>query len=328
MKNLNKVLLSKGMILCWSLVFVLLFCVTHVRADGEGTAGAPFLKIGTSARAEAMGSAYTAVVNDVDSTFWNPAGLMQLKRSSIGLTHLEWFEDIRYEYISYADKYDYVGAVGLSLGFLYLGNIPKTLETATGDYDVYNSGGTFGASDLLINFAWAGNVGWREHKVGVGVKIIQESIDDNSSFNFGIDLGNQWLISKTRWYRNLDKTSGIVNIIPSTVGISVKNVGTPVKFFSQNDPLPLTAGLGMAYKFLDDDLTAALDFNYQTVEGLMTIHMGAEYWIHTGVKTGPDQTLDVALRAGYRTGYDSTTAPGFSFGAGVVYSLLGLDYGF
>ncbi|MBN1594293.1 PorV/PorQ family protein [candidate division FCPU426 bacterium] len=327
MMHVYKTVNKKGMII-WLLGAVLFFGTADVRAENAGTTGAPFLKIGTSSRAESMGAAYTAVVDDVDATYWNPAGLMQLKRSSIGFTHLEWFEDIRYEYISYADKYDYIGAVGIGLGFLYLGDIPKTLETTTGDYDDINSGGTFGASDLLVNFAWAGNLGLRENKVGVGVKIIQESIDDNQSFSFGVDLGNQLLLSKTRWYRRLAKNSGVAYAIPSTVGISVKNIGTPVKFFNQNDPLPLMVGLGLAYQFLDEDLTAALDLNYQTVESMLTMHVGAEYWIHTGMRSAPDQSLDLALRAGYRTGYDSTTAPGFSFGAGVRYASLGLDYVF
>ncbi len=326
MTETKRGILKKGLLLSLGMVMMLLLGLSQVWAEGEGTSGAPFLKIGTSSRAEAMGSAYIAVVDDVDATYWNPAGLMQLKRSGIGLTHLEWFEDIRYEYISYADKYDYIGAVGISVGFLYLGEIPKTVESASGDYDELNSGGTFGASDLLMNFAWAGNLGLREHKIGVGVKIISESIDDNQSFSFGLDIGNQFLLSQTRWYRNLAKENPAAYFIPSTIGISVKNLGTPVKFFYQNDPLPLSAGIGLAYKLLDDDLSAALDFNYQTVEAMMSINAGAEYWIHTGIRSAPNQTLDVAVRAGFRTGYDSTAAPGFSFGAGVRYSSLGLDY--
>ncbi|MEW6515778.1 MAG: PorV/PorQ family protein [candidate division FCPU426 bacterium] len=295
-------------------------------AEGEGTAGAPFLKIGTSARAEGMGGAFTAVVDDVDSTYWNPAGLMRLKRSSIGLTHLEWFEDIRYEYISYADKYDYIGAVGVGLGFLYLGDIPKTLESPSGDYDAANSGGTFGASDLLLNLAWAGNLGLQENKLGIGVKIINESIDENQSFSFGVDLGDQLLLSKTRWYRNLAEKSAAAYFIPSMLGVSFKNIGTPVKFFNQNDPLPLTASFGLAYQFLEEDLNVALDFDYQTVESLLIIRAGGEYWIHTGIRGAPDQMLDVAVRGGYRTGYDASSAPGFSLGAGLRYASLGLDY--
>lgn len=312
--------------LVWLLAGVMAFAAPVAWADGEGTAGAPFLKIGTSARAEGMGGAFTAIVDDVDATYWNPAGLMRLKRSSIGLTHLEWFEDIRYEYISYADKYDYIGAIGVGIGFLYLGDIPKTLESPTGDYDAVNSGGTFGASDLLINLAWAGNLGLQENKLGLGVKIINESIDENQSFSFGLDLGDQLLLSKTRWYRSLAEQSAAAYIIPSAIGISFKNIGTPVKFFNQNDPLPLTASFGLAYQFMEEDLNLALDFDYQTVESLLVIRAGGEYWIHTGIRGAPDQMLDVAVRGGYRTGYDASSAPGFSLGAGIRYAGLGLDY--
>jgi outer membrane protein OmpA-like peptidoglycan-associated protein len=312
--------------LVWLLAGVIWLTAPTAWAEGEGTAGAPFLKIGTSARAEALGGAFTAIVDDVDATYWNPAGLMRLKRSGVGLTHLEWFEDIRYEYISYADKYDYIGAVGVGLGFLYLGDIPKTLESPSGDYDAANSGGTFGASDLLVNLAWAGNLGLQENKLGIGVKIINESIDENQSFSFGVDVGDQLLISKTRWFRNLAEQGSAAYLIPSTLGVSFKNIGTPVKFFNQNDPLPLTATFGLAYQFMEEDLNVALDFDYQTVEGTLLIRTGGEYWIHTGIRGAPDQMLDVAVRGGYRTGYDSSSAPGFSLGAGIRYAVLGLDY--
>ena len=37
--------------------------------------GAAFLKIGTGARPEAMGGAYTALADDVSALHYNPAGL-------------------------------------------------------------------------------------------------------------------------------------------------------------------------------------------------------------------------------------------------------------
>jgi outer membrane protein OmpA-like peptidoglycan-associated protein len=297
-------------------------------ASGEGTTAVPFLKIGTSSRAEAMGGAFTAVVDDVDATTWNPAGLTQLQRSTVGFSHMEWFEGIRYETLSYADKYDYVGAIGATIGYLYMGDIPKTVETVSGDYDPVASGGTFGASDLLVNLAWAGNLFVRENRIGVGVKVIQEHIDASQSFSFGVDLGDQFLLSKTRWYRKAAEESWAMNLVPGTVAFTFKNLGTPLKYSVQTDPLPMSAQVGLAYQFLDEDLTAALDFEYRMSEQLSVIHTGAEYWIRTGVRGSADQALDFAVRAGYRTGYDSTSAPGFSFGAGMVYSAVGLDYVF
>jgi outer membrane protein OmpA-like peptidoglycan-associated protein len=169
-------------------------------------------------------------------------------------------------------------------------------------------------------------LGLQENKLGLGVKIINESIDENQSFSFGLDLGDQLLLSKTRWYRSLAEQSAAAYIIPSAIGISFKNIGTPVKFFNQNDPLPLTASFGLAYQFMEEDLNLALDFDYQTVESLLVIRAGGEYWIHTGIRGAPDQMLDVAVRGGYRTGYDASSAPGFSLGAGIRYAGLGLDY--
>lgn len=302
--------------------------VPQVAADGEGTTGAAFLKIGPSARAESMGGAFTATVDDVDASYWNPAGLMQLKRTTIGLSHLEWFQDIRYEYISYASKFDYIGAIGVSLGFLYLGDIPKTLETIGGEYNVSESGGTFGASDLAINLSWAANLGLQQNKIGATVKIINESIDENGAFSVALDVGDQFLVYQTDWYQALIEEHFASRFIPSIVAVAVKNLGTPLKFFEDNDPLPLNMSLGLAYKFFNDNLTAALDLNYYQVEALLGIHAGAEYWLRAIIKGEESRQLDLALRAGYRSGYDSTSALGLALGAGLKYGGLGLDYAY
>ena len=43
-----------------------------------GTFGGQELKIGVSARATAMGSAFTGVADDASSVFWNPGGLVNV----------------------------------------------------------------------------------------------------------------------------------------------------------------------------------------------------------------------------------------------------------
>ena len=44
-----------------------------------GTFGAQFLKIGVSARATGMGSAYTAVADNAEGVYWNPAGIVSVR---------------------------------------------------------------------------------------------------------------------------------------------------------------------------------------------------------------------------------------------------------
>ena len=49
-----------------------------------------FLAVGVGARALGMGSAYTAVVTDVTSGYWNPAGIMGVKGElQVGGRHSE-----------------------------------------------------------------------------------------------------------------------------------------------------------------------------------------------------------------------------------------------
>ena len=43
--------------------------------DGAGTTGAAFLKIEGGSRPVGMGGAFAGLANDVNTIFWNPAGL-------------------------------------------------------------------------------------------------------------------------------------------------------------------------------------------------------------------------------------------------------------
>ena len=60
-----------------------------------GTFGAQFLKIGTTARATGMGSAFTGVADDATSVFWNPGGLVNVVRNEVELSHVEWPADTK-----------------------------------------------------------------------------------------------------------------------------------------------------------------------------------------------------------------------------------------
>ena len=78
-----------------SLLFV--FCTFSL--NFAQTSGLSFLKIGVGGRATGMAEAFTAVTDDASATYWNPAGLMHASRNQLSLTHNEWFEDIRSEYV-------------------------------------------------------------------------------------------------------------------------------------------------------------------------------------------------------------------------------------
>ena len=66
-----------------------------------GTFGAQFLKIGPSARATAMGSAYTAVADNAESVYWNPAGIVGIRGSQLAVSQTQWPADIKLTYAAY-----------------------------------------------------------------------------------------------------------------------------------------------------------------------------------------------------------------------------------
>ena len=80
-----------GIILCWG--------VTSISAQDLTDALRPFRGVsGLGARAIALGGAYTSISNDFTATFWNPAGLTQIQKSSVytSIGHLAHDADISF----------------------------------------------------------------------------------------------------------------------------------------------------------------------------------------------------------------------------------------
>ena len=71
-------------------------------ATDAGVNGAQFLKIGAGARPTAMGDAFTAIADDVNATYFNPAGLAQLKTAELTAMRTQWFQNIDYSFGAFA----------------------------------------------------------------------------------------------------------------------------------------------------------------------------------------------------------------------------------
>ena len=161
-----------------------------------------FLSIGLGARAQGMGGAMVAHVNDATSSFWNPAGLHGIDTDiQIGAKHAEWFGGI--------GKYDYVGFgmplknqpryIGFSFIRFGVDGIPNTLSLYEDDGSVnYSNVTDFSAADyaFLLNYAQT----WEEIGLSIGVtpKIIHRKVGPfASSWGFGADIGAQYQLNKS-----------------------------------------------------------------------------------------------------------------------------------
>ena len=74
------------------------------------------MNIGVDASSISMSGAVTSSVDDVNSGYWNPAGLTAVEQAEISLMHSNYFANIaNYNYIAYARPIDNQSAIGLSM---------------------------------------------------------------------------------------------------------------------------------------------------------------------------------------------------------------------
>src|SRR5512135_2358318 len=72
-----------------------------------------FVKIGVGARQVAMGEAAIASVEDVNSVFWNPAGLRGVQSVEASFSYAKWFADLNYFSGAAAIRWEGVGIFAL-----------------------------------------------------------------------------------------------------------------------------------------------------------------------------------------------------------------------
>ncbi|HPG31034.1 MAG TPA: hypothetical protein PLQ81_09645, partial [bacterium] len=99
-------LIMKNKLICFSAVVAFFICImipSELSAFGSkdvGTTGAAFLKLGYGARPAGMGEAFSAVSGDINSLYYNPAGLYDVSNKTISFMHLNWLLDINYNVLS------------------------------------------------------------------------------------------------------------------------------------------------------------------------------------------------------------------------------------
>src|SRR5580704_18282141 len=71
-------------------------------SDSVSTTGVQFLQIPAGVRGAGMGGMFTAVADDISTTYWNTAGLAQLNNIEINLLHVAYFSSIDYEFAGLA----------------------------------------------------------------------------------------------------------------------------------------------------------------------------------------------------------------------------------
>ncbi|HAH54230.1 MAG TPA: hypothetical protein DCM02_02805 [Flavobacterium sp.] len=231
------------------------------------------MNIGVDAAALGMANAMTASTNDVNSVYWNPAGLVHLEDHQISLMHANYFANIaKYDYIAYANTIDNESAWGISLIRFGVDDILNTTELidSQGNID-YNRISLFSTADYGFTFSYARKLQVPGFQYGVNAKVIRRVIGKfASSWGFGFDAGLQF--EKNDWQfglmlRDITTTYNIWSIDEA----EYKKIADAIP--GQNQELPESteitapkAQLGMSKKFIfhyDYSLLAAANINMQ-----------------------------------------------------------------
>ncbi len=159
-----------------------------------------FLAIGANARGLALSGAYSGLTSDVSSSYWNPAGLLQVKEKySASLMHTSLFSGIaNYDFASFVTNYgeDNTKKIGFSLLRLGVDDIPDTrfLFTADGQID-YTQVKSFSASDYAFLISYAQEIKKiKGLNLGLNSKVIYRNAGIfANAWGFGIDAGLQYV---------------------------------------------------------------------------------------------------------------------------------------
>ena len=179
-----------------SKILVLLLFLTHLSGLSQSSSkySNEFLNIGVDARSIGMANAVVSSTNDVNSTYWNPAGLLNIERDEISLMHSNYFANIaNYNYISYAKKVDDQSAIGFSLIRFGVDDIMDTTQLIDNQGNIdFNRIELFSAADYAFLFSYAKKNNFLNLNYGLNIKIIRRIIGDfANSWGFGFDIGIQ-----------------------------------------------------------------------------------------------------------------------------------------
>lgn len=159
-----------------------------------------FLNIGVDAGALGMSNAIVATTGDVNSGYWNPAGLTVLENNQISFMHAAYFANIaNYDYLAFAMPLDQRSSIGISLIRFGVDDILDTTSLVDQDGNVdYTRINLFSAADYAFTFTYSRNTAITGFSYGANAKVIRRIIGDfASSWGFGFDVGvqykrNQW----------------------------------------------------------------------------------------------------------------------------------------
>ncbi len=281
--------------LLWQLLSISILIPLLAGSAAAGLSGIPgvFADIGYGARPAAMGGAYVALADDVNSIAWNPAGLINLQSKQATFMYANQMSLVSHYFAAYGQKL--ADTQAHSEAIIYTGDDVLSETTVLLAY-------AYSARKLL-------SPPFDRLQAGLCLKLRRVSFGNNSDggeersqgsgSGFGLDLGAQWQVT--------DKFTFGFALHDLLNNISYDNDKTGK--YSEAVPTQLTIGVATRPSA---NVVVALDLR-------KSLYQDSEDALHFGVERTYLNFL--ALRAGFSQTLDPEPQRNFPVGFGIKYSL-------
>ncbi|WP_394337010.1 putative type IX sorting system protein PorV2 [Confluentibacter lentus] len=304
-----------------------------------------FMNIGVDAAALGMSSAVTSHTADVNSGYWNPAGLLDLEDNQLALMHSSYFANIaNYDYAAFAMPLDDQSAIGISLIRFAVDDILNTTQLIDEQGNInYDRISLFSTADYGLTFSYARELPVQGLNYGVNAKVIRRIIGDfASSWGFGLDLGvqfktenkwkfgvmarditttfNAWAIDENEFAKIRDAVEGQNQELPETTEITIPKLQIGIsKLFDFNYDYTLLTAVNMNVRFeQNNDIISS---SFASINPAFGFEFGYVDMVYLRGGVGNFQNeLQI----------DNTEQLSFqpSFGVGFKYNGVQIDYAF
>jgi hypothetical protein len=327
------------------LLALLIFSTSMLFAQTARKYSNEFMNIGVDAAALGMSNAVVGHTADVNSGYWNPAGLVHLEDNEIALMHSSYFANIaNYNYIAFAKPLDNRSSIGVSFIRFGVDDILDTTqlidEQGNVNYDRIN---LFSAADYALTFSYARKLPIDGLNYGVNAKVIRRVIGDfASSWGFGLDLGiqfesqndwkigimvrditttfNAWSIDDEKFAQIQDAVEGQNQEVPEGTEITIPKIQFGVsKMFTFNYDYTLRTEVDLNIRFEENN--DVISSSFASINPALGFEFGYTDLVFLRAGMGNFQNelqIDNSEQLSFQP----------SFGVGFKYRGIQLDYAF
>lgn len=304
-----------------------------------------FMNIGVDAAALGMSNAVTSHTADVNSGYWNPAGLLKLEDNQLALMHSSYFANIaNYDYVAFAKPLDKNSVVAISLIRFAVDDILNTTQLIDEQGNInYDRISLFSTADYGLTFSYARSLPVKGLNYGVNAKVIRRVIGDfASSWGFGLDAGvqfetandwrfgvmarditttfNAWAINKEAFKKVQDAVAGQNQELPETTEITIPKLQIGLsKLASFNQDYTLLTAINLNIRFEENN--DIISTSVASINPALGFEFGYIDMVYLRAGMGNFQNeLQI----------DNTSQLSFqpSFGVGFKYNGIQIDYAF